>query len=84
MSIPLFDQLKGRTANNTPQMGSAQNPLSNMQNLLRRFDQFRNTFTGDPKQQVEQLLRTGQMSQEQFNQFQQAARQIEGMFAGRR
>jgi len=84
MSNPLFDQLKGRTVNNTHQMGSAQNPLSNMQNLLRRFDQFRNTFIGDPKQQVEQLLRTGQMSQEQFNQFQQTARQIEGVFAGRR
>jgi hypothetical protein len=84
MSNPLFDQLNGRAVNNTPQMGGAKNPLSNMQNFLHRFDQFRNTFTGDPKQQVEQLLRTGQMSQEQFNQFQQAARQIEGMFAGRR
>lgn len=47
-----------------------------MNNFLSRFNQFRSTFTGDPEQQVKQLLSSGRISQEQFNQAAQIANQL--------
>lgn len=52
------------------------NPTNNMTNLLSQFNQFRSTFSGNPEQQVKQLLQSGRMSQEQFNQFAQTANQL--------
>lgn len=37
-------------------------------NMIQQFNQFKQNFQGDPKQRVQNLLDTGQMSQEQFNQ----------------
>lgn len=37
-------------------------------NLIQQFNAFRQNFQGDPRQKVEELLRSGQMTQEQFNQ----------------
>ena len=51
-------------------------PTNNMANLLSQFNQFRSTFSGNPEQQVKQLLQSGRMSQEQFNQFAQTANQL--------
>ena len=47
-----------------------------MNNFLNQFSQFKSTFTGNPEQQVKQLLNSGKMSQEQFNQFAQTANQL--------
>lgn len=47
-----------------------------MMNMLSQFQQFRKSFNGDPKEQVQQLLNSGQMSQEQFNQLSQMAQQM--------
>lgn len=46
-------------------------------NFLTQFNQFKSTFTGNPEQQVRQLLSSGRMSQEQFNQFAQTANQLQ-------
>ena len=70
MSNPLFNSLGGQK-----QAG----PMGNMQALINQFNQFRNSFHGDAKQQVQQLLNSGRMSQEQFNRFQQMAQQIQQM-----
>ena len=51
-------------------------PPNNMANLLSQFNQFRSTFSGNPEQQVKQLLQSGHMSQEQFNQLAQTANQL--------
>lgn len=51
-------------------------PTNNMTNLLSQFNQFCSTFSGNPEQQVKQLLQSGRMSQEQFNQFAQTANQL--------
>jgi hypothetical protein len=55
------------------------NPFGNMANMLQQFQQFKSSFTGDPQQQVMQLLNSGKMSQEQFNQLQMMAKQFQGM-----
>lgn len=51
-----------------------QNPMAN---FLTQFNNFRSTFMGNPEQQVRQLLSSGKMSQEQFNQFAQQANQLQ-------
>lgn len=72
MSNPLFQALGG----GQPQ---SQGPMQNMGNMLQQFQQFKRTFQGDPKQQVMQLLSSGKMSQQQYNQLAQTAQQIMGM-----
>lgn len=58
-----------------------QNPMTNM---FAQLNQFRQTFHGDPKQQVQQLLNSGRMSQAQYNQLSQMATQIQNMLINRR
>lgn len=53
------------------------NPFGNMMNLMNQFNQFKNNFQGDPRAQVQQLLNSGQMSQQQLNQLQNMARQLQ-------
>ena len=53
MANPLFSML-----NNQP----------NRQNdIISQFNAFKQQFNGDPKQRVQELLNSGQMTQEQFN-----------------
>lgn len=49
-------------------------------NLLQRFLQFKNAFTGDPKAEVEKLLQSGKMSQEQLKQCSDMAQQMMHFF----
>lgn len=48
-------------------------------NFLSRFQQFKNTFAGDPKQKVEELLRSGRVSQEQYDAAVRMANQFKNM-----
>jgi len=58
-------------------------PFSNMANVINQFNQFQSTFQGDPKKQVQNLLNSGQMSQEQFNQLSSMAQAFQTLL-GRR
>ena len=64
MANPLFNQFGG----------APQNPMAQ---FTQQFNQLRQTVR-NPQQAVENLLKTGQMSQQQFNQFSQMASQIMG------
>lgn len=59
--------------------GGMTGPLSNMGVMMQSFNQFASAFKGDPKETVQGLLNSGRMSQEQFNQLQQMARQFQQM-----
>lgn len=61
MGNPLFNMFGSNNLNNA-------GPFNNLSNVINQFNQFRSTFQGDPKQKVQELLNTGQMSQEQYNQ----------------
>ena len=50
-----------------------------MNPMMQRFQQFRQMFRGDPKQQIQQMLNSGKVSQEQYNQAVQTAQQIARM-----
>lgn len=54
-------------------MGRQNNPL---EQLAQQARDFRKQFSGNPRQEVERLLQTGQMSQSQFNQYSQIAQQV--------
>ena len=53
--------------------GNQSNPMAD---LIRQARDFKKQFTGNPKQEVERLLQTGQMSQSDFNRFSQIAQQV--------
>lgn len=55
------------------------NPLFEMlgnQGLVQQFLNFRSSFRGDPRQQVQDLLNSGRVTQEQYNQ---AVKQAEAL-----
>lgn len=45
--------------------------------MIQQFRQFQANFQGDPQQQVQQLLNSGRMTQQQFNQLQGLATQFQ-------
>ena len=52
------------------------NQNNNMNAFINQIMDFKKNFTGNAKQEVEKLLSSGQMSQQQFNQLSQIANQI--------
>lgn len=64
MSNPLYQQM---------------NQQNSMNQILNRFRQFQQVFKGDPRQQVQQLLNSGRVSQSQYNQAVQMAQQLQRM-----
>lgn len=55
------------------------NQFNPQNNVLQRFNQFRNQFKGDPRQQIQQMLNSGQISQAQYNQAVQQAQMLQRM-----
>jgi hypothetical protein len=55
------------------------NNMQNIMNMVKQFNQFKSSFTGDPRQQVQQLLNNGKMSQSQLNQLMQMANQFQNL-----
>lgn len=47
------------------QMNTNNNGISN---LIQRFQQFKQSFSGNPQEQVQQLLNSGKVSQAQYDQ----------------
>ena len=68
MSNPLFGMMQQQTPAN---------------GLIRRFQQFRQAFQGDPKQKIQELLNSGKVSQQQYNQAVQMAQQFQRLMGGK-
>ena len=56
--------------------GQNQNGGSFPFNLIQEFNNFRSSFYGDPHQQVQNLLNSGRMTQEQFTQLSAMAQEF--------
>ena len=56
--------------------------MMNQNGLMQRFQQFQQMFRGDPRQQIQEMLRSGKISQGQYNQAVQMAQQFTRMFGG--
>lgn len=52
-------------------------------NMIQRFNEFRNNFKGDPKEQIQQMLNSGRISQQQYNQAVQIAQQFQRILIGK-
>ena len=50
---------------------------NNIMNTIQRFQQFKQTFQGNPQQQIQQMLNSGKITQEQYNQAVQMAKQLQ-------
>lgn len=48
-------------------------------NMIQQFLQFKQNFTGDPRAQIQQMLNSGRVTQEQYNQAVQMAQQLQQM-----
>ena len=67
MANPLFQALSGQMPG----------PMGQFQRIMQQFQQFKAGFQGDPQQEVQKLLQSGKMSQQQLNQLQAMAKQFE-------
>lgn len=65
---PLFNALGG---------GQMPGQLGQFQQLVQQFRQFQSAFKGNPKAEVEKLVQSGQISQQELNQLQQMAVQFQ-------
>lgn len=63
MANPLFNALGGQQMN----------PMAQLVADAKRMKQ---TFTGNPKEEVQKLLNSGAMSQQKFNELAQIAQQV--------
>ena len=62
MGNPLFGQFGGQN--------------DGLMRFINELNEFKRTFSGDPKQEVQNLLSSGRLTQEQFNELAQMANQI--------
>lgn len=62
MSNPIFQQM---------------NPMNNIQQVLQRIKQFQQSFHGDARQQVQQLLNSGKVTQAQYDNAVKLAQQLQ-------
>lgn len=54
-------------------------PLGQAGNIVQQFNRFRNQFQGDPRQQIQQLLNSGRISQADYNRAVQIANAMKNM-----
>lgn len=71
MSNPLFQALGG---------GQMAGPMGGFAQMVQQFNQFKASFKGDPKAEVEKLLQSGAMSQQELNQLQAMAKEFGHLF----
>lgn len=65
-----------RFFNNSSQNQGGNNPMQ----MVNEFMEFAKGFQGNPQQEVMNMLNNGQMTQEQFNQLSQQAKQLQNLF----
>lgn len=72
MSNPLFSALGGG-------MTQGNNPM----NMMQQFQKFMEEMKGkNPNEELNKLLQSGKLNQQQLNQAQQMAQQMQGIFKG--
>ncbi len=71
MGNPLFNMLGG---------GMPQNPMNRM---IQDYKKFRQEMQGkNPQEEINKMLQSGKLNQNQLNQIQQKAQQMQGLFKG--
>ena len=73
MANSIYNQLNNNISNNL---------FQNPQFLLNQINEFKKTLQGNPQQMVMQLLQSGRMSQQDYNQYRLMTSQIRQNFYG--
>ena len=60
---PLYNQLNNNSAGN----------------FMSKFQQFKNSFNGDPKQMIQNMLNSGRITQAQYNNAVQMAQRLQNL-----
>lgn len=68
----MANPLMGLLGNSNPQP-------NNFFGLIQQFQQFKQNFKGDPRQQVQELLNSGKMTQEQLDQCTSMAKSLQNI-----
>ena len=55
------------------------NPMMPMQTMMQKFQQFRQSFSGNPGQMIQQMMNSGKVNQTQYNQAVQMAQSFQRM-----
>lgn len=56
-----------------------ENKMNNPLQMISEFNKFKQSFQGDPKAEVQKLVASGRINQQQLNQLQQMASQFQNM-----
>ena len=70
MNNPLYKQYQQQN----------QNPMNV---FMQKFTQFRQSLSGNPQEQIQNLMNSGKVSQEQYNNAYQMAQQMMRMISGK-
>ena len=65
---PLYEQMRNQ---------------QNMNGFMQRLEYLKRTFHGDPNAKIQEMLNSGQITQEQYNRAVQQASQIQRLLGGR-
>lgn len=55
--------------------------LNNPMQMIQQFNQFRSNFSGNPQEEVQRLMASGRINQQQLNQLQTMAQQFQAMLS---
>lgn len=79
MPSNLYNQLNNNFSLQNNNLQQMMNNFGGLQQMILQFNNFRNSFQGNPQQIIQQLLQNGKMSQSEFNQFRQMAMQFQNL-----
>ena len=57
--------------------------MTNAMALMQQFMQFKNSFKGNPQEQIQQMLNSGKITQEQYNNAVKQAQEFQKMFGNK-
>lgn len=74
MGNKYYESMMGRQQQQQPMQGNG------FMNAIERLNKFKQTLTGDPKEQVMNLVSSGRVTKEQYDQAVQMANMFRGIF----
>ena len=60
-----------------PQYQQPNGNANQISGMIQQFNQFRQSLQGDPRMMVQQLLNSGRMSQQTYNEYTQMAQEFQ-------
>lgn len=75
MANPLYQELNGNREN-VPNPNPQNDPTGGFAGMVQQLRQYASGFQGDPTQELQKMLSSGQMNQFQYNQLRNVAQRI--------